>query len=232
MIFEEDTRILVVAAHPDDEVLGCGGTIVRARDLGIEVAILFLGEGVSSRFDVADYGGDEFRAASAIRTKGAVAAMEELGVADFTFGSNYCCQFDTVPLLSLVKLIERKIAQFRPTVVLTHNPVEVNIDHSITYRSVEVACRPGGLSSVRTILGYEIPCSGNWTFEKAFKPNYFVDVSKSWDRKIGAWKCYRGEERPFPFPRSVEGLETMAKYRGMQSGLELAEGFQIFRHIV
>ena len=131
-----------------------------------------------------------------------------------------------------MKLVERQIVDFNPTHIFTHNPVEVNIDHRITYRVVETATRPKPGLALREVYSFEILCSGNWTFDDSFKPNLFVDVKDVWDQKTAAWNCYEGEERDFPFPRSVKGLETMAQYRGMQGGLECPEGLTLVRDVV
>lgn len=232
MIFSKGMRILVVAAHPDDEVLGCGGTIARAIAAGAEVAIQFLGEGISARFPLGEYDSEEFHSQTRIRTDGARAALKVLGVTDCEFGDRLCVQFDTYPLVAFVKDIERKIDQFKPDVLFTHNPVEVNIDHRLTYEAVEVACRPTRATTPPQIYCFEIPCSGSWTFETAFRPNVFVDISEFWEQKLAAWDCYKGEDRPFPFPRSHEGLRTIAQYRGMMSNLKLAEAFRMVRMVV
>ncbi len=222
----------MVAAHPDDEVLGCGGTLAKAIDAGAQVAVLFLGEGISARFPIGQYDSEEFHAQTLVRIAGARKALQVLGISDFEFGERLCGQFDTYPLISIVKDIERKMAEFKPDLLFTHNPAEVNIDHRLTYYAVEVACRPTRDFIPKQVYTFEIPCSGSWTFESAFKPNVFVDVSEYWDQKIAAWACYEGEERPFPFPRSNTGLKTLACYRGMMSNLNKAEAFRMYRMIV
>ncbi|MDP2600386.1 MAG: PIG-L family deacetylase [Deltaproteobacteria bacterium] len=233
MYFDEDTRLLVVAAHPDDEVLGCGGTLARAIAQGAQVAVQFLGEGVSVRFPYGQYDSEEFKKQSAVRLEGAKMALASLGITDVTFNhERKCCQFDTVPLTIIVKEIQTVIERFKPTILFTHNPVEVNIDHCITYKAVENACRPTCPFVPKEIYTFEIVCSGNWTFDASFKPNTYVDVSKFWDKKLKAWHCYEGEARPFPFPRSDMGLETISRYRGMACGLEKAEGFKLVRHVI
>ena len=232
MLFKKGSRLLVVAAHPDDETLGCGGTILKAISMGVSVSVLFLGEGISARFDKKDYNTKEFLKATNKRQDGCIKALKILGVKDFEFNNYYCCQFDKINLLTFVKIIEKKIKKFNPDTIITHNINEVNIDHIKTFEALEVASRPFLGSNLKLIVGMEIPCSGNWKFNQSFKPNFFVDINKFWKVKIKAWKCYKGEERQFPFPRSVEGIETMAKLRGMQSGLIKAEGFKLFRQII
>lgn len=230
--FSATGRLLVVAAHPDDEILACGGTIARALAAGAAVSVLFLGEGVSARFPFGSYDSEQFREETRRRLASAKKSLTILGVSDISFGERYCCQFDTLPQLTLTKEIEEVMDRFKPTILFTHNPSEVNIDHRATYEAVEAACRPTRPSVPRQIYTFEIVCSGNWTFETTFKPNVFVDISEFWEKKLEAWHCYSGEVRPFPFPRSDIGLETLAHYRGMQVAIHKAEAFRLMRAIV
>jgi LmbE family N-acetylglucosaminyl deacetylase len=227
--FFKGQRILVVAAHPDDEVLGCGGTLAKAAEQGAEVFVKFLGEGVSARFPIGDYDSDEYHSESNKRTESAVCALRALNVERYEFGDRLCGQFDTLPMLSIVKEIEATIRKFEPHTLLTHNPFEVNLDHRFTYQAVEVACRPTGGFMVSEIYSFEIPCSGSWTFNSSFIPNVFVDVTDYWDLKLKAWSCYESESRPYPFPRSIEGLTALGQYRGMKAGLKMAEAFRCER---
>ena len=227
----KDKKILVVAAHPDDEVLGCGGTLAKAIAEGAEVHVIFLGEGISARFPIGEYDSKEFHEQTKVRQEGAKKALAVLKITNFEFGTRLCTQFDKYPLLSIVKEIEMKLESFSPDILFTHNPAEVNIDHRLTYESVEVACRPTRTNVPKEIYTFEILCSGSWTFESTFKPNVFVNIAKFWDIKMKAWQCYEGEARPFPFPRCEEGMKTVAQYRGLSSNLELAEGFKLVRKI-
>jgi LmbE family N-acetylglucosaminyl deacetylase len=191
-----------------------------------------MGEGVSARFSVGEYDSTEYCEQSKIRMEGARKALENLGTTDVTFGTHLCCQFDTVPMIVLSKKIEEVMARVMPTILLTHNPSEVNIDHQLTYRAVEIACRPTQAYVPKAIYAFEIVCSGNWTFDTSFKPNVFVDIEEFWGKKMEAWHYYQGEARPFPFPRSDKGLETLARFRGLASGLNKAEAFRLVRQIV
>jgi LmbE family N-acetylglucosaminyl deacetylase len=232
MNFYKGQRILIVGAHPDDEVLGAGGTIARAISMGAEIAVQFLGEGISARFPFGQYDNPEFDNQTKVRTDEAKKALSVLGISDYEFGDRLCGQFDKYPLISIVKDIERKLEIYRPDMLLTHNPSEVNIDHRLTYEAVEVACRPTRDFIPDEIYTFEIPCSGSWTFESTFKPNVFVDISEHWDKKLEAWSYYETEARPFPFPRSSEGLKTIAQYRGLMSNLKMVEAFRLVRKIV
>jgi LmbE family N-acetylglucosaminyl deacetylase len=232
MHFYKGQRILIVGAHPDDEVLGCGGTIAKAISMGAEIAVQFLGEGISARFPFDQHDNTEFKNQTKVRMDGAKKALNVLGISDYEFGARLCGQFDKYPLISIVKDIERQLASYQPNMLLTHNPSEVNIDHRLTYEAVEVACRPTRDFIPDEIYTFEIPCSGSWTFESTFKPNVFVNISEHWVKKLEAWSCYEGEERPFPFPRSVEGLKSVAQYRGLMSNLKMAEAFRMVRKIV
>lgn len=233
MEFNQQTRVLVVAAHPDDEVLGCGGTLAKAVHHGAQVAVCFLGEGVSARFPFGQYNSEEFRKQSATRIEGAKMALNYLGVTDITFNfERNACQFDTIPMITIVKEIEKHMERFQPSILLTHHKNDVNLDHGLTYKAVETACRPTGKKNPKEIYTFEIVCSSNWTFESNFQPNTFVDISDYWEKKLGAWHRYTGETRPFPFPRSDVGLETLSQFRGMSVGLRKVEAFQLVRKIV
>lgn len=232
MDIDGNSRVLVVASHPDDEVLAMGGTIARFKDVGATVMVHFLGEGVSARFRPEEYGSDEFILQGKVRENSARRALKILKVDQVKFGDRLCCRFDSEDNLDIVKEIEQQISEFKPTHLFTHNPIEVNIDHRLTYLAVEAAVRPKIGLSLKGIYSFEIVCSGNWTFDNQFKPNIYVDIENYWQDKIEAWRCYQGEARPFPFPRSDQGLETLAKFRGMQCGLMLAEGFKTLRMII
>lgn len=230
-MFQSSSRVLVIAAHPDDDILGCGGTLARLRHLGCEVRVVFVGEGISARFDPADFGNDDFVNASKIRTNAACDALNFLHISDIHFGPFYCVRFDSYPLLDIVKFIESHLREFNPDIVLTHSDSEVNIDHRLTLKAVESSCRPINSFCPSHILSFEIVCSGSWVFDKSFAPNLFIDISSYWEKKLSAWSFYSDESLPFPHPRSIIGIETLAKYRGMMSGVFFAEAFQVQRSL-
>ncbi len=228
----KNSRILVVAAHPDDDVLGCGGTIARAISLKSKIKILFLGEGVSARFGIGNENKKKSLDARKKRNLECKNSLKILGVSDYIFEERFCTQFDTYPLLNIVKSIENQINIFKPELIFTHNPSEVNIDHRITYNAVEVATRPKNNSFIKEVYSFEIVCSGNWKFNKKFIPTTYVDISKFIEKKLKSWAEYKNETKNFPFPRSREGLKVLAKYRGMQSYLKYAEAFKLERELV
>jgi LmbE family N-acetylglucosaminyl deacetylase len=229
--FNSDSKILFILAHPDDEVLGAGGMISKVKSFGASIRIVWLGEGVSARFSKNQYDSEDFKKASEIRKNGAINAMKVLDVSDYSFGDWHCLRFDQIPFLDITKKIEKEIFNFEPNLIVTHNPVEVNIDHVITFKAVEAAARPIKGKISPAIWGCEIPCSGRWTLETKFIPNVYVQIEDFIENKILAWSKYEGEARHFPFPRSDEGLITLAKYRGMEAGVKYAEAFKSWREV-
>lgn len=220
-------RILIIVAHPDDEVLGCGGTIAKHSDLGDLVNVIFLADGVNSRSDA---GLIELE----IRKTNAKAACKILGVNHISFGQFPDNKLDTLPLIEIVKYIETALTEFNPDIIYTHSALDLNIDHQIVNRAVITATRPQGNSSIKTILSFEILSSTEWFFSElmpAFKPNWFEDISKTLDRKIEAIEAYRGELRDWPHPRSIEGIKHLAGFRGATIGVNAAEAFMLLRHI-
>ena len=226
-----NSRILVVAAHPDDDVLGCGGTLAKALSLKSKIKILYLGEGVTSRFYGENLNSKKVLKAQITRKKECINSLKILGIKNYVFEDRLCTRFDEIPLLNLVKSIEREINLFQPNIIFTHNKSEVNIDHRLTYDAVEVASRPKKNSHLKSVYSFEIVCSGNWKFEKTFNPNTYVDISKYFKIKLKSWSKFKNENHKFPHPRSNKGIEILARYRGMQSHLEFAEAFRLEREI-
>jgi len=228
---EAASIVLVVAAHPDDEVLGCGGTVARLAREGRPVHVVVLGEGVTSRYRRRDEANpaelDALRSAS--RRAGEVLGAKEVrncGLADN--------RFDTVPLLEIVHRVEEVVREIRPTVVYSHHPGDLNIDHQITSRAVLTATRPVQGCPVRDLYAFEIPSSTEWTFGQGgqgFRPNVFVDVSATIGTKIEAMEVYEDEVRPWPHPRSPEALRTISRRWGSVCGLDYAEAFELVRSV-
>lgn len=219
-------NILVIAAHPDDEVLGAGASIARWLDVGHSVQIAILGEGATSR---SESSAEQNRGAVATLQRRAVQASRALGAPPprmFGLADN---RFDMLPLLEIVHRVEGLIEEVQPELVLTHCGGDLNVDHALTFRAVMTALRPMESGCVRELRVFEIASSTEWAFgrfEPAFRPNLFVDVEATLGRKLDAMSCYDSEARVFPHPRSPEALEALAKTRGAQAGLRAAEAFE------
>jgi LmbE family N-acetylglucosaminyl deacetylase len=225
-------NVLVVAAHPDDEVLGCGGTIARHTMNGEKWYILIMAEGITSRDDIRnpDFRKDEIQKLR-IQTE---QAGRILGVTGMEFNSFPDNRMDSVDLLDVVKKVEKAIEKYRPEIIYTHHFGDLNIDHQITARAVETATRPIKGKSVKEIYSFETLSSTEWTFANPnhhFKPNCFIDIEKTLSKKIEAFNTYCSEKRAFPHPRSSEALINLAKDRGAQVGLKAAEAFTLIRKI-
>ncbi len=225
-------RILVIAAHPDDEVLGCGGTIARLTGEGHNVYQVILGEGITSRYDTHGQAGPE---KIRVLKDQARQASKLLGVKELVLYDLPDNRFDTVPLLDIIKIIERQIHRFKPKVVYTHHGGDLNIDHAITHRAVLTATRPEINSSVKEIYAFEVPSSTEWAFQQfnnPFSPNVFVDISATLETKIQAMQLYSSEMQTFPHPRSKKLLKFHSQYRGSIAGLTAAEAFELIRATV
>ena len=221
--------ILVIAAHPDDEVLGCGGTIARLAQEGHDVYIAILGEGITSRYEQQDQA--DLALVEALHARGQ--QVEELldakGLFLYDLPDN---RFDTVPLLDTIKIVEGLIKRLQPHAIYTHHGGDLNIDHVIVHRAVLTATRPVAGCPVREIYTFEVPSSTEWAFgqfQPAFRPNVFVDITVTLETKIRAMALYESEARLFPHPRSPEALQAIARRWGSVVGLEAAEAFELLR---
>lgn len=223
-------RVLIIAAHPDDETLGCGGFIAKHRLREIEFSILFIAEGSSCRY--ADPHCEQAGRAVSARTAQARAALDQLGVSRIHFLDLPCGRLDQVPIIEINKLIEAEIRNFCPDTVLTHSLHDANNDHRIIYNATIMATRPGAQNHVARVLSYEVLSSSEWAFFGAFAPNYFEQLSaEELEAKCLALTCYESELRAYPFPRSRDGVRALAMVRGMQAGYEYAEAFYLIREI-
>ena len=222
--------ILVVVAHPDDEVLGCGGTIARLTQEH-DVQVVILGEGITSRYEQRGKA-EKSTLAQLQRDAEGVAAL--LGIKSVTFGDLPDNRFDELPLLEVVKRVEQLVENHQPHIIYTHHPGDLNIDHLITFRAVLTATRPMPGCPVREIYACEIPSSTEWAFQqfhRPFQPNVFVDRTASMEQKIQALQEYQSEVRSFPHPRSPEALMAIARRWGSVIGVEYAEAFELIRSV-
>ena len=224
-------NILIIAAHPDDELLGCGGTIARLSREGHNIFVAILGEGITSRFAMREQANPKLirDLQDCSRRVG-----QMLGVKDLTFFEFPDNRFDTVPLLDIIKPIENLIMDLQPHTIYTHHGGDLNIDHAILNRAVLTATRPAVAPSIKTVYAFEVVSSSEWTFQSlnpVFLPNTFVDISKTLETKIEAMKIYESEMRPFPHPRSSKALISNAQRWGSVAGIEAAEAFALIRDV-
>lgn len=220
--------IAVIAAHPDDEVLGCGGTLARLA-INHNIVILFISEGETARDRFySDVNIDRLAARNAASEK----ACKILGCSSVTalnFPDNRLDSFDR---LDIIKHIEEFIAQHSPSMVFTHHAGDVNIDHRIVHDAVIAACRPQPGCPVKELLFFEVPSSTEWRpscSDQMFAPDVFYDITGTLPTKLDALQAYEKELRPFPHPRSLKAVEALATWRGATVGVEAAEAFMIGR---
>lgn len=226
-----DRPVLVVAAHPDDEILGCGGTAARLVQDGRTVYFAILGEGITSRHENRE-AADPM--CSSLLHRNAQAAAAIIGVKDILLYKLPDNRLDTVPLLQVVKIVEEVVEKLKPEVIYTHHPGDLNVDHGVIHRAVLTATRPMAGQAVREIYAFEVPSSTEWAFgslQPPFRPNVFVDVTATLEAKIAAMACYETESREFPHPRSPEALRSAARRWGSVVGFPAAEAFELVRSI-
>lgn len=222
--------ILVIAAHPDDEALGCGGTITKLAGGGASVHVAFLADGVSSRTGGIGVQQVELTARRAAARK----SCDILGAESVFFGDFPDNRMDTIALLDIIKPIEALVAKHQPDTVFTHHAGDVNIDHRRIHEAVVTACRPQRGHPVKTLLCFEVPSSTEWQLPgsaPAFAPNWFMDISDTLDRKLAALDAYAAELCAWPHPRSRQGVEHLARWRGATVGADAAEAFMLGRQL-
>lgn len=222
--------VLVVAAHPDDEVLGCAATAALRASRGQAVHVAILGTGLASR---ADGGAVDAGALAALREDArAVGGM--LGAKSVSFADFPDNRFDTVALLDVVKQVERWLGELAPDVVYTHHPGDLNVDHRLTFQAVLTATRPLPGAGVKDVYAFEVPSATEWAFQRlepAFRPSVFEDVSDTIEVKLACMARYAGEARAFPHPRSAEALRATARRWGSVAGMAYAEAFELIRSL-
>jgi LmbE family N-acetylglucosaminyl deacetylase len=217
--------VVVIAAHPDDEILGAGATLARHVRDGREVHAVVLAEGATSRYD------DDMVPAL---QKAAIRSAEQVGFASIRFENLPDQRMDAVPLIEVTQRVEQILRELRPQIVYTHFPDDVNLDHGVASRATWTACRPYALPGLRRFAVFETPSSTEWAWPlsgDAFRPNHFVDVSDLLDVKLAAMECYESELRDSPHPRSPEMLTARAATWGSMVGVRYAEPFMVLREV-
>jgi LmbE family N-acetylglucosaminyl deacetylase len=219
----------VVAAHPDDEVLGCGATIAKHTLAGHEVHVVICSPGIASRYGEGE-NNQQNKDQLALK-ESATRANDVLGVSSLKILEFPDNRMDSVDLLDIVKCIEKHIGLVRPDTVFTHHAADLNIDHRRVHEAVATACRPVTGQSVRNLLFFEIPSSTEWASSGHFhfQPTVYIDVSATIDTKIRALQAYASEMRPWPHPRSLKAIEHLARWRGSNAGFDAAEAFVMGR---
>lgn len=219
--------VLVIAAHPDDEVLGCGGTIARHAAAGETVQILFVADGETARPGTGDEDVSRREACA-----GEAARILGAGKPEFLrFADN---RLDGRALLDIVVAVEKAVGRHGPRIIYTHHGGDMNVDHRVVHRAVLTACRPLPASTVDAIYAFEVPSSTEWgggAFGPPFVPVHFVDIAGHVAKKRGALAAYAREMRAFPHPRSAEAIDALEKVRGAAAGVRAAEAFMLVRSV-
>jgi LmbE family N-acetylglucosaminyl deacetylase len=218
-------RVLAIAAHPDDETIGAGGTIARHVAQGDEVYWCVVTQAYSPPWP-------EETLIEARRQVDQV--RDVLGIQEIFSCGFPTVKLNTVPYIDLCSALQQVVDQVQPEIVYTTPRDDINQDHRIVYEATLVATRPLPGSSIRRLLCYEIGPTARFGLpagSAGFVPNVFVDISRYLDKKLEAARCYRTELREYPHPRSIEGLRLLAQERGLSVGLQAAECFQLIREL-
>ena len=225
-------KYLIVAAHPDDEVLGCGASISKWTQMGNEVHIIIVAEGATSR----DFIRDTTKRKNDLNKlkKSAQNASKIMGVKSLNFLGFPDNRMDSVDLLDVIKPIENYIFDYQPDCLVTHHYGDLNIDHQIIHKAVITACRPQPNFCVKRIMSFEVPSSTDYQISNhvnSFYPNWYEDVSDFMKFKLSALNEYDSEMRQWPHSRSLENVECLARNRGSNVGIAFAEAFSLLRFI-
>ena len=224
-------NILCVAAHPDDELFGCGATLRKLKNDGHSIYTCILCGDVNARHQRPDT--DSLKRVS-------MNAERIIGIDDSVKHGFDNIRFNTVPHLDMVQTIEKSIVQFKPSWVFAHHPSDLNIDHRVCYEATMAAVRlPQRLSHdmpatmIRRVFLFEVPSATDWAAptERAFQPNCFFDAGATIDAKIQALEAFQGALKPFPHSRSIENVRHLAHLRGAQAGTTVAEAFCLVRDV-
>ena len=234
-------KVLVIVAHPDDEVLGMGGTLRKLSVKNHDIKVVFLATGIAARRS------DKFRNETKYEiNKTLIKKMEEqikklrldakralkiLGIKNIEFFDFPDNEMDMVSNLEITKTIENIIKKFKPDVIYTHTKNDINVDHRAIFNATITATRPSTRVNVKKVICFEVPSSSEWNFGDTFSPNIFVDIKRELSYKKKAIQVYKTELKEFPHPRSVNSLDIIAKRWGTVSGFEASEAFELIREL-
>jgi len=233
-------NILIIAAHPDDEILGMGGTIAKHTAKKDNVTIIYMATGITARripskseYEIKDIPKkvleewqkdiDELRTNS----KKSAKLLKVKNVRFYDFPDN---EMDGIQLLKVVKVIEKEIQKVKPDRIYTNHYSDLNVDHKVVFNATLTACRPSG-SPVKELLTFEVLSSTEWSYPYNFNPNYFMNIEKFVEKKVNAMKLFKGEIRKFPHPRSAENIKHVSRRWGSVAGFKDAEAFELIRRI-
>jgi LmbE family N-acetylglucosaminyl deacetylase len=230
--FLKNKKILVVVAHPDDELLGCGATMHKlVNEHNCSIRAVILGEGITSRSDSRDV--EKWESELEKHRSNILTAAGQIGYESVEIYDLPDNRFDTVALLDIVKVVEKEKEAFQPEIIFTHHGGDLNIDHQRTFEAVMTACRPMENEKVKGIITFETPSGTEWRASsdpKHFIPNLFIEISEeNLLAKIKGMESYEFEKRTYPHPRSPEALKILAQRYGVMMGGNLYEAFQMIR---
>ena len=233
-------NVLIIAAHPDDEVLGMGGTIAKHTSQNDNVSIIYMATGITARMEhlkleheikniskktqevwqqkIEKLRHDAKKSAKLLKVK---------NIKFFDFPDN---EMDGVQLLKVVKVIEKEIKTAKPDRIYTNHYGDLNVDHKVVFNATLAACRPSHFP-VKEILSFEVLSSTEWNYPYNFNPNYFINIEKYLEKKIEAMELFISEIRKFPHPRSSENIKHVARRWGSVSGFNAAEAFELIRRL-
>ena len=221
-------NVLIIVSHTDDETLGMGGVIAKHIKSGDNVSAISMTDGLSSRGEISQNEIQNRKNASA-------KASNILGFNWIKKGNFPDNQMDSIALIDIIKFIEKVKNQLLPTIIYTHSPADLNVDHQLVSKAVLTAFRPQAEEFWKEIRLFEIPSAtdyGHSSITNIFRPNLFINIEDTLEIKLKALKAYHSEMRSYPNSRSYRGVENLAEYRGNQVGLKYAESFEIIRKII
>ncbi len=220
----EKLRVGVVSAHPDDETLGAGGTLARHVLAGDEVHACIVTKAYTPDWP------EEAITRSRVQAE---KALGILGAASVRFLGFPTVKLNAVPGKEINDKLIEFVGEIKPHIIYAPFPGDLNSDHRIVARAAAIAARPAQKHKC-SLLYFETLSSTEWGrifLGKSFHPNVYIDISATMQRKLEAAECYQMEMREHPHPRSVEGIKTLARMRGMEAGLEAAEAFMLAIHV-
>ena len=234
-------KILVIVAHPDDEVLGMGGTLKKLSNKNHDIKIVFLATGISARRSEKFTNETKYKIDKSLTKKmkeqikklrlDAKTALKILGIKDIEFFNFPDNEMDKISNLEITKTIESIIKKFNPEIIYTHTKNDINVDHRAIFNATITATRPTTKLNVKKVICFEVPSSSEWNFGDTFSPNIFVEIKKELSYKTKAIEAYKTELKKFPHPRSAKALDVIAKRWGTVSGFDAAEAFELIREL-